>query len=113
MKALMQLLAVAAALLVPGASHAQKAEGYPTRPVRVIVGFTAGGPTDVIARLVAQKLSESLGQQFYVENVPGAGGNLAAAQTARAAPTATRFTSSARASSSTRASTRGTSATIR
>jgi len=86
MKALMQLLAVAAALLVPGASHAQKAEGYPTRPVRVIVGFTAGGPTDVIARLVAQKLSEGLGQQFYVENVPGAGGNLAAAQTARAAP---------------------------
>ena len=86
MKALMQLLAVAAALLVPGASHAQKAEGYPTRPVRVIVGFTAGGPTDVIARLVAQKLSEGLGQQFYVENVPGAGGNMAAAQTARAAP---------------------------
>jgi tripartite-type tricarboxylate transporter receptor subunit TctC len=51
----------------------------------VIVGFTAGGPTDVIARLIAQKLSESMGQQFYVENVPGAGGNIAAAQTARAA----------------------------
>ena len=85
MKALMQFLAVAAALLVPGASHAQQAKGYPTRPVRVIVGFTAGGPTDVIARLIAQKLSEGLGQQFYVENVPGAGGNLAAAQTARAA----------------------------
>ena len=84
MKALMQLLAVAAALLVPGASHAQQAGGYPTRPVRVIVGFTAGGPTDVIARLIAQKLSEGLGQQFYIENVPGAGGNIAAAQTARA-----------------------------
>ena len=50
----------------------------------MIVGFTAGGPTDVIARLIAQKLSESMGQQFYVENVPGAGGNIAAAQTARA-----------------------------
>ena len=59
--------------------------GYPNRPVRVIVGFTAGGPTDVIARLIAQKLSEGLGQNFYVENVPGAGGNIAAAQTARAA----------------------------
>jgi tripartite-type tricarboxylate transporter receptor subunit TctC len=81
---LMQLLAMAAALLVPGASHAQQAGGYPTRPVRVIVGFTAGGPTDVIARLIAQKLSEGLGQQFYVENVPGAGGNIAAAQTTRA-----------------------------
>ena len=62
------------------------AEGYPARPVRVVVGFPAGGPTDVIARLVAQKLSDSLGQQFYVENVPGAGGNIASGQVARAAP---------------------------
>ena len=113
MKALMQLLAVAAALLVPGASHAQKAEGYPTRPVRVIVGFTAGGPTDVIARLVAQKLSEGLGQQFYVENVPGAGGNWRPRRRRARRRTAIRFTSSARASSSIRASTGGTSATIR
>jgi len=60
------------------------AEGYPTRPVRVVVGFPAGGPTDVIARLVAQKLSDSLGQQFVVENIPGAGGNLASGQVARA-----------------------------
>ncbi len=45
------------------------AAGYPTRPVRVVVGFPVGGPTDVIARIVAQKLSESLGQQFYVENI--------------------------------------------
>ena len=77
-------VAVAAAgiLILPAAAHAQS---YPSRSVRVIVGFTAGGPTDVIARLMAQKLSESMGQSFYIENVPGAGGNLAAAQTARAA----------------------------
>ncbi len=62
------------------------AEGYPTRPVRVVVGFPAGGPTDIIARIVAQKLSESLGQNFYVENLPGAGSNLASGQVARATP---------------------------
>jgi tripartite-type tricarboxylate transporter receptor subunit TctC len=60
------------------------AQSYPTRPVRVVVGFTAGGPTDVIARIIAQKLSDSLGQNFYIENVPGAGGNIAAAQVAKA-----------------------------
>jgi tripartite-type tricarboxylate transporter receptor subunit TctC len=62
------------------------AEGYPNRPVRVIVGFPPGGPTDVIARIVAQNLSESLGQQFVVENMPGAGGNIASGQVARATP---------------------------
>jgi tripartite-type tricarboxylate transporter receptor subunit TctC len=60
------------------------AQGYPNKPVRIVVGFAAGGPTDVIARIVAQKLSETLGQQFYVENVGGAGGNTAAGQVARA-----------------------------
>ncbi len=62
------------------------AETYPNKSVRVVVGFAAGGPSDVIGRLVAQKLSEAFGQQFYVENVNGAGGNTAAAQVARAAP---------------------------
>jgi tripartite-type tricarboxylate transporter receptor subunit TctC len=81
MKRWIAAIAVAAASVVPELAGAQS---YPSRPVRVIVGFTAGGPTDVIARLIAQKLSESTGQQFYIENVPGAGGNLAAAQTARA-----------------------------
>jgi tripartite-type tricarboxylate transporter receptor subunit TctC len=52
----------------------------------VVVGFPAGGPTDVIARLVAQKLSDALGQQFFVENIGGAGGNTAAGQVARATP---------------------------
>jgi len=62
------------------------AQGYPNRPVRVVVGFTPGGPTDVIARLVSQQLSDSLGQQFFVENISGAGGNIAAGQIAHAAP---------------------------
>jgi tripartite-type tricarboxylate transporter receptor subunit TctC len=75
----------AAALLLTNVSPSL-AQGYPNRPVRVVVGFTAGGPTDVIARIVAQNLSESLGQQFYVENVPGAGSNTASAQVARAEP---------------------------
>ena len=65
---------------------AASAEGYPNRPVRIVVGFTAGGPTDAIARIVAQKLSDSLGQQFVVENVGGAGGNIASGQVARATP---------------------------
>ncbi len=60
------------------------AQGYPNKSVRVVVGFAAGGPSDVIGRLVAQKLSERFGQQFYVENIGGAGGNTAAAQVARA-----------------------------
>jgi tripartite-type tricarboxylate transporter receptor subunit TctC len=65
------------------------AQGYPNRPVRMVVGFPAGGPTDAIARLVAQKLSGSLGQQFFVENIGGAGGNTAAGQVARVTPMAT------------------------
>src|SRR5712672_211165 len=84
MTAVFQLL-LAAVLLVGGVSAAS-AEGYPNRPVRVVVGFPAGGPTDVIARMVAQKLSDALGQQFFVENIGGAGGNTAAGQVARAPP---------------------------
>ncbi len=76
---------IAALLLLAGATPSL-AEGYPTRPVRVVVGFPAGGPTDVIARLVAQKLADSLGQQFVVENIPGAGSNTASGQVARATP---------------------------
>jgi tripartite-type tricarboxylate transporter receptor subunit TctC len=78
------LLGIIAAVVLSAAVAPSWAEGYPTRPVRVIVGFPAGGPTDVIARLVAQKLSDSLGQQFVVENLPGAGGNTASGQVARA-----------------------------
>ena len=80
---MLRVLAASVALLlsVVGAF----AQGYPNKPVRVVVGFAAGGPSDVIGRIVAQKLSEALHQQFYVENVGGAGGNTAAGQVARAA----------------------------
>jgi tripartite-type tricarboxylate transporter receptor subunit TctC len=74
-------LACLAALAAVASAHAQS---YPSKNVRVIVPSAAAGPTDVIARLVGQKLSESLGQQFYIENVPGAGGNTGTAQAARA-----------------------------
>jgi tripartite-type tricarboxylate transporter receptor subunit TctC len=77
--------ALAAAWLLAGLT-ASMAQGYPTRSVRVVVGFPPGGPTDAIARIVAQKLSDNLGQQFYVENIGGAGGNTAAGQVARVTP---------------------------
>jgi tripartite-type tricarboxylate transporter receptor subunit TctC len=83
MAAVLQLLL--AAVLLLGGVHAASSEGYPNRPVRMVVGFPAGGPTDVIARLVSQKLSDALSQQFYVENIGGAGGNTASGQVARAA----------------------------
>jgi tripartite-type tricarboxylate transporter receptor subunit TctC len=76
---------LAAAWLLSGVV-AVSAQHYPSRPVRVVVGFPAGGPTDAIARIVAQKLTDSLGQQFFVENVGGAGGNTAAGQVARVTP---------------------------
>src|ERR1044071_8412728 len=80
----MRLLAALFALMLSVATAF--ADNYPNKPVRVVVGFAAGGPSDVIGRIVAQKLSEALGQQFYVENVGGAGGNTAAGQVARTAP---------------------------
>jgi tripartite-type tricarboxylate transporter receptor subunit TctC len=67
-------------------SSIARAQSYPTRPVRVIVGITPGGAPDIVARLVGQWLSERLGQQFVVENRPGAGTNLAAEAVVRAPP---------------------------
>ncbi|MBI1203410.1 MAG: tripartite tricarboxylate transporter substrate binding protein [Rhodopseudomonas sp.] len=75
----------ALAILTVGAMPASAAD-YPDKPVKVIVPFAAGGPTDVMARLIAQKLSEILKQQFYVENKPGAGGNIGMTQAARSTP---------------------------
>src|SRR5215210_2107850 len=74
MKMIARIVAFCAVLVAAGAAQAQSA--YPNRAVRIIVPFTAGGSTDVIARLVAQRLYASLGQQFYIENHGGAGGNL-------------------------------------
>jgi tripartite-type tricarboxylate transporter receptor subunit TctC len=81
-------LAGAITLLHPGAADAQgsAAKGYPKAPVKMIVGLAPGGSNDIIARIVAQKLSERLGQPFVVENKPGAGGTIAAEYVANAAP---------------------------
>ena len=73
-------------LLVLGFSGAASAQSYPAHNVRLIVPFAAGGPTDVIARVVGQKLSEAWGQQIVVENMPGAGGNTGVAMVAKAPP---------------------------
>jgi tripartite-type tricarboxylate transporter receptor subunit TctC len=71
-----------AALLAAGLAHAQSP--YPNRPVRLVAPFAPGGPVDVVARLLAPKLSDGLGQQFYVENHPGASGNIGTALVAKA-----------------------------
>jgi tripartite-type tricarboxylate transporter receptor subunit TctC len=74
------------AAVAPTLSTIAPAQTYPMRPVRVIVPYGAGGPTDILARLIAQKMSADLGKQFYVENIAGAGGNIGMGQGARAAP---------------------------
>ena len=78
----MHLAAGAAAL--PFAPQIARAQGYPTRPVRIMVGQAAGSGSDTVARLIGQFLSERLGQQFVVENRQGAGGNIAAEAVVRA-----------------------------
>ena len=76
----------AAAAAMGAATRWAAAQAYPTRPVRIISGFPPGGVNDTYARLIGQWLSERLGQQFFVENRPGAGGNIAAETLVRAAP---------------------------
>jgi tripartite-type tricarboxylate transporter receptor subunit TctC len=74
------------ALALPLTSHGAWAQAFPTHPVRIIVGFAAGSTTDILARLIGQSLSQRFGQQFIVENRPGAGGNLGAEAVINAAP---------------------------
>ncbi len=80
------LCAAAGAAALAAATRLARAEDYPARPVRIAVGFPPGTSSDITARLIAQWLSERLGQQFIVENRPGAGTNIAAESVAHAAP---------------------------
>src|SRR6187397_3498108 len=80
----LRLIAGMAALTA--GSRIASAQAYPARPVRVVVPFAPGGPADIFARLIVQKLSEQLGKQFYIENVGGASGGIGTVQVAKAAP---------------------------
>jgi tripartite-type tricarboxylate transporter receptor subunit TctC len=82
MRRLLAVLAATVALALPGASRA----AWPERPITMIVPFAAGGPTDVVARIVAEHMSRTLGQQVVVENVAGAGGTTGSLRAAQAAP---------------------------
>jgi tripartite-type tricarboxylate transporter receptor subunit TctC len=84
MKLAARIVTFFAAALLAGSAMAAGPGGYPDKPVKVIVPFAPAGPTDVMARLIAQKLSEALGQQFFVENHAGAGGNIGTMLVAKA-----------------------------
>jgi tripartite-type tricarboxylate transporter receptor subunit TctC len=75
---------VAGAGALPVVSRIARAQTYPTRPVRIVIPYASGGPTDAFGRLMAQWLSEHLGKQFHVENIPGAGGNIGTGRAAKA-----------------------------
>jgi tripartite-type tricarboxylate transporter receptor subunit TctC len=76
----------AGAAVLPAISRIAFAQAYPSRPVRIVIGFPAGGGADIVARLIGQWLSERLGQPFVIDNRPGAGSNIAAEAVVRAAP---------------------------
>jgi len=80
------LRVAAGALAFPAAPHLARAATYPERPVRIIVGFAAGGPNDIAARVIGQWLSQQLGKPFLVENRPGAASNMATEQVVRTRP---------------------------
>jgi tripartite-type tricarboxylate transporter receptor subunit TctC len=80
------LHAAAGAVAFSALLSSAQAQTYPTRPVRIVVGFPAGGPTDIVARVMAQWLSERLGQEFFVENRPGAASNIGTEAALRAPP---------------------------
>ena len=87
MKRGLMFCVLAAALIASGAAHSQQGAGsYPQRQVRIVVPYPPGGPTDLIGRILAQKLSARLGQSFFVENVNGASGAVGAGQVGHSAP---------------------------
>ena len=86
MTALFSRCLVAAAFAAGLAASVAVAQDYPSRPVKILVGFGPGGLGDIVTRAVAQKLSAQMGQPFVIENMPGAGGITAAASAARAQP---------------------------
>jgi tripartite-type tricarboxylate transporter receptor subunit TctC len=81
-----RLAYVAAFLAVAGAPESAPAQAWPARPITIIIGFSAGGSTDIVTRLVAEELRKSWGQPVVIENRPGAGGNIGAAVVAKAKP---------------------------
>ena len=86
LRAIASRVALVVAVLVGTVSVAGAQQSWPARPITVIVPFAAGGPTDVLARMLGQHMSQTLGQQLVVENVTGAGGSIGAARVAKAAP---------------------------
>jgi Tripartite tricarboxylate transporter family receptor len=76
----------AGAATLPSLSRSAEAQTYPTRSVRIVVGYPAGGVSDIVARLIGQSLSERLGQQFIIETRPGAGGTIGTGAVAHAPP---------------------------
>src|SRR6476469_3679059 len=87
MRMIARLAGALTVLLTVGALAAPaQAQNYPARPITLIVPFAAGGPTDIIARIVADHMSKTLGQQLVIENVVGAGGTTGSTRAARAAP---------------------------
>jgi tripartite-type tricarboxylate transporter receptor subunit TctC len=82
----MKAIVLGLAALVAAEASVAQTSGYPSRPVKLVAPFAPGGPVDVVARVLAPKLSEGLGQQFYVENHPGGSGNIGTALVAKAQP---------------------------
>src|SRR5262245_50547216 len=80
------LLLAASAAELPAASPPASAQAYPSKPITIVVPYAAGGPTDTIGRVLAERMRSSLGQTVIIENTTGAGGTIAVGRVARAAP---------------------------
>ena len=82
----LEAVTLAAALAVAGAAHAATLDNYPVKPIRLVVPFTPGGSTDILARVVAKQITDTFGQQCIIDNRPGAGGTIGMEIAARSAP---------------------------